>query len=345
MKIAAVAFRAPSRRYTNQDLIERIEQHNAEVPRCKKATYLRLVEKLLSSCGAETRHWREIDKGEKARDLIVGAMDDALADANMQPADIDLLIYCGVGKGFLEPANAYFYAKARGMRTVNCFDVTDACMSWIRALQIAYQMLRAGAFKTVMIINGEFHPELHGKWKIGSVRALEHTFPKYTIGEAASATILVPSDDEWRFDYDSRPELADLCTLPLEGYADFVEPSERLGLNGVSGFVSFGRELFQEGQRLLGNLARKSIADLSSKTWYFPHAASKSLYQTIAPRYGVAPEKLYLQVFPRFGNLVSASIPTGLSLAQTQGKLKRGDPIALLPASAGLVASVVQFTF
>jgi hypothetical protein len=43
----------------------------------------------------------------------------------MAPEDIDLLIYCGVGRGFLEPANAYFYAKARDMRTTNCFDITD----------------------------------------------------------------------------------------------------------------------------------------------------------------------------------------------------------------------------
>jgi acyl-CoA:acyl-CoA alkyltransferase len=35
----------------------------------------------------------------------------------------------------------------------------------------------------------------------------------------------------------------------------------------------------------------------------------------------------------------------GLCLAQTEGKLKRGDAIALIPASAGLVAAVVQLTF
>jgi len=32
---------------------------------------------------------------------------------NLKATDIDLLIYCGVGKGFLEPANAYSMPAAR----------------------------------------------------------------------------------------------------------------------------------------------------------------------------------------------------------------------------------------
>ena len=63
------------------------------------------------------------------------------------------------------------------------------------------------------------------------------------------------------------------------------------------------------------------------------------------PKFGVPAERVFLQVFPRFGNLVSASIPVALRLAAQQRLLNRGDPIALVPVSAGMVASVVQFTF
>ena len=44
------------------------------------------------------------------------------------------------------------------------------------------------------------------------------TFPMYTIGEATTATVLVPSDDEWTFEFRAKPELADLCTIPIEGF-------------------------------------------------------------------------------------------------------------------------------
>ncbi len=71
---------------------------------------------------------------------------------------------------------------------------------------------------------------------------MEYTFPTYTIGEAATATILSPSDCEWKFTYKSLPALADLCTIPLEGWDNFVEPSKRLGRNWPYNFVSYGRE-------------------------------------------------------------------------------------------------------
>lgn len=345
MRIEAVAYRVPSQKLTNDDVMKYIDHHNPHVPFTKKVSYLKLAKKLLDQTGAKTRYWRDFDSGERASDLIVGVMDDALEKANMEPNDIDLLIYCGVGRGFLEPANAYFYAKAKGMQTANCFDITDACMSWIRALQVAYLMLQSGAFKTAMIINGEFHWGFHDNLEIRGLRSLEYTLPTYTIGEAATATILVASENDWQFAYSSRPEHADLCTIPMHSYANFVDPSERMNLNGINRFVSYGRELFQEATTVLGELFIQSIDDVNSKVWYFPHAPSKTLYEEKCLQFGLPPEKIYLKVYPQFGNLVSASLPVGLCLAQTEGKLKRGDAIALIPASAGLVAAVVQLTF
>jgi 3-oxoacyl-[acyl-carrier-protein] synthase III len=272
-------------------------------------------------------------------------MDDALSRAGMAPDDIDLLIYCGVGRGFLEPANSYFFARARGMKTTNCFDVTDACMSWVRAMQIAHLLLREGAFRNVMIINGEFHLGLHDKWDIGTVESLSYMFPMFTIGEAATATIVLPSEQQWQFDYASHPDLADLCTIPLPGYREFVSGTNRIGLNGDHTFVSFGRELFDMAEQLIGPLVQETISNPTTKRWFFPHTPSKTHYEVLMPKYGVPSERLFLEVFPQFGNVVSASIPIGISMALEQGVLERGDDIAFVPVSAGMVASVVQTVF
>ena len=345
MKVAAVSYRVPSRIMTNNDMIEMLDRQNPQASKVRKAVFFRTIDTLFGRLGAKTRHVRDIAGGEKAADVILGAMDDALARAGMGPEDVDLLIYCGVGRGFLEPANAYFYARARNMRTTNCFDVTDACMSWVRAMQIAHLMLRSGAFRNAMIINGEFHLGLHDKWDIETLDSLSYTFPMFTIGEASTATILLPSDREWRFDYSSQTDLADLCTIPLPGYSEFVAPSNRIGLNGPNKFVSFGRELFEAAEQLIGPLVQRTVPDPAAKRWYFPHAPSKTHYETLMPKYGVPRDRLYLEVFPRFGNVVSASIPVGISLAQEQGVLERGDDIAFVPVSAGMVASVVQTVF
>jgi len=231
------------------------------------------------------------------------------------------------------------------MRTTNCFDLTDACMSWVRAMQIASLMLDAGTFRNAMVINGEFHLDIHDRWNIESLDSLAYNFPMYTIGEAATATILLPSEQTWRFDYSSRTDLADLCTIPLPGYGEFVAPSNRIGLNGPNKFVSFGRELFDEGSRMIETLIQSSVADINAKRWYFPHAPAKTIYETMLRKCGVSRDRMYLEVFPRFGNVVSASVPLGIGLAQEQGMLDCGDEIAMVPVSAGMVASVVQTVF
>lgn len=345
MKIAALAYRVPSRLMTNADMVEMVDRLNPDTSRLRKAAFLRAVHSLYGRLGAGTRHIRDLEAGEKAADIILGALDDALSQAGLRPGDVELLIYCGVGRGFLEPANAYFYAQARGMHRANCFDVTDACMSWVRGLQIVNFMLGTGTVRNAVVINGEFHLGIHDNWKIGSLDSLAYNFPMYTIGEAATATVLLPGDQQWRFDFDSRPDLADLCTIPLPGYAEFVPPSNRIGLNGPHKFVSFGRELFVEATRMMGGMIGRYVPDCYTHRWYFPHAPARTIYETMLPKYGVPKERIYLDVFPRFGNVVSASIPLGISLAQQSGVLERGDSIAFVPVSAGMVASVVQTVF
>ena len=155
-------------------------------------------------------------------------MQGALKKARMEKNDIDLLIYCGVGKVVLEPANAYCFANKLGMKCP-CFDIADACMSWVRALEIAHEFIKSKNYKTIMIINGEFnsHYGFPNSFKITSMKQLRYTFPAYTIGSAASATIVTESTNEWTFKYKTVPELFDLCMIPVVEYKDYLTLSER----------------------------------------------------------------------------------------------------------------------
>ena len=347
MRILSVAARMPSKRVTNDDILEAIGDHSRDEPKLQVHTYLRLVRGLFGKTGANTRFVLDKTKGETAFGFIKQAMEGALADADLRQKDIDLLIYCGVGKGFKEPANAYFYAKALGM-TCSCFDVADACMSWVRSLEIAYNMLQGGCYRRVMIVNGEFNAYDHGfpeLFRARDLAQLEYTFPAYTIGEAATATIVGVSDDEWTFDYRSVPELCDLCTIAFEGYAGYVGESPRHNKNGTNRFVSYGKDLFDHAGIHLAALVKESIKDLAEPVLAFPHAASSVAYLEGCKPMGVPAERIFAKVFPAYGNLVSASIPAGIVMAREEGRLKRGDRVVLVPASAGMSFAVVQFKY
>ncbi len=346
MKIDSIGVRIPTRKITNDDVLQMLEQYSPEASTLLVKTYQRIVRGLFSAAGSQVRHVRDEEKGEKASTFIIGAMTDALEKANLKAEDIDLLIYCGVGKGFLEPANAYLYAQKLGM-TASCFDIVDACMSWIRALEISYEFFKSGRYKHIMIANGEFNI-YHGfpdNFKIRDLRQVEYTFPTYTIGEAASATILSPSDHEWKFAYKSVPALADLCTIPLAGWDNFVEPGKRLGKNGLYNFVSYGRELFDAARKYLAPLVKELVKDLNDPDIYFPHAASDAAYLAASKDNSLPIEKMFAEVFPNYGNLVSASIPVGMDMALKSGRLHRGSKVVFCPASAGMVYSAVQFVY
>jgi acyl-CoA:acyl-CoA alkyltransferase len=346
MRISAITGKLPSKVVKNEDILEYIKEYSPNASKLEIGAYLRLTKALLNRTGSRNRYIRDLESGENARELILTAMQQALDDSGLGKDDIDLVIYCGVGKGFLEPANAYFYAHYMGMNA-SCFDIVDACMSWIRALEIAYQFTRSGQYRHIMIINGEFNAYDHGfpeLFEIKHVRQIEYTFPTYTIGEAATATILSPSDEEWEFNYKSVPELCDLCTIPLDGYADYVNGSKRIGLNGTMKFVSYGADLFNNADKYLVELARNTIPDFDEPDIYFPHAASSERYLTAAKNM-IKEEKMYTRVFPECGNIVSASIPMGMAMAIEEGRLNRGDKVVFCPASAGMVFGIVKFTF
>ena len=87
---------------------------------------------------------------------------------------------------------------------------------------------------------------------------MEYNFPMYTIGEAATATIVEFSDQDWEFNFISRPKYAHLCTIPVEGYEIFLPPNEKIGLNGPGRFVSFGKDLLDAATPFLANLIQES---------------------------------------------------------------------------------------
>jgi 3-oxoacyl-[acyl-carrier-protein] synthase III len=347
MKIQSIAVKIPSLKVTNETIMNMIEEHSKDVSKVVVKSYQRMVMHMLKKSGAQDRYIRDLNKGERPMTFIRDAMQEALDKGGVDKSEIDLVIYCGIGKGFIEPANAYFYAKMFDMEA-SCFDITDACMSWIRALEISYQFMQTGRYKKIMIVNGEFNAYEHGYpelFHIKDLKQIRYTFPTYTIGEAASATLLVASDDEWSFDFISKPQFADLCTIPHENYTDFVDDSPRLGLSGAHKFVSFGQEMINHATEYLQVLVKKVVSNYSHPDIYFPHAATSTAYLLGGVDLGIERDKMYTEVFPTYGNLVSASVPAGISKALQDNKIKRGDKVVLFPASAGMVYSVVQFTF
>jgi acyl-CoA:acyl-CoA alkyltransferase len=343
LRIESISLVVPSLCVTNSDIIGKIRETNSTLPPPMVDSYCRVLQQLLSNAGAETRYIRDRGRGETAFDLIIDAVRSALRQADIKAEQLDLLIFCGVGRGFLVPSNAAFICRAL---KINCdyFDVSDACMSWVRSLHICYNFLANRTYSKVLIVNGEFTVFEHGFPEIFAIQArdrLAYTFPAFTIGEAASATVLVQSPAEWSFRFRSNTSLAGLCTVPLSGYKEFSEPDSRLGLNGVNRLVSFGQQLTSAALEEMIRFVNETYDDPLKFDLWFPHAASAALC-AVAARSLRLGNRLYSRVFPRYGNVVSASIPAAMAMAEREGILVRGGRIVLCPASAGMSLALVS---
>ena len=76
----------------------------------------------------------------------------------------------------------------------------------------------------------------------------------------------------------------------------------------------------------------------------FGHAASVPASRAVADRLGLDIGRHY-EIFPDYGNTVSASLPLAMSLALDEGRLKRGHRVLLLVASAGITTGYATLTF
>src|SRR5262249_54553894 len=130
------------------------------------------------------------------------------------------------------------------------------------------------------------------------------------------------------------PECAPQCAIPLSEFSEFCEPDMRIGLNGVDQLTSFGSELMNGGLTEMTRFAREIISDPEQYQFWAPHAVSSPLWRQAAEQLNLG-ERLYSKVFPRYGNLVSASVPAGIAMAIEEGAIERGERIVLCPASAG----------
>jgi 3-oxoacyl-[acyl-carrier-protein] synthase III len=347
MKLAAISLKTPSLKISNTDILDYIARYSAGVDAALVRQQQKEVAYLLRKTGSRTRYYRDRDKGETALGLLEQAIVEALQTAGVDKQQVDLLIFCGVGRGFIEPANAYFVAHRLGM-SCDCFDVADACMSWVRALELASFYLSKPDCHNVLVVNAEFTTYEHGfpgVFRLDDRHKIAHTFPAYTIGEAASATVLQKADARWQFDYLSVPAAAPLCTIPMAQYLDYSTPDDRIGLNGPYQFVSFGSQLFEQTLASMGELVARSSIDLQAADLLFPHGAAGEPLLKITDHFDIPRQKISLAAFPAYGNLISASIPAAMTLALESGSLKRGMNCVLCPASAGMSFALVSFTY
>ena len=345
MKILSIAYALPNKKVSNEDLIARFIENNKNRLSSKELqTLVEKMKRFFKMSGTKVRYHRKI--GERALDFAMQAGDKALKKAGVNREDVDLLIYAGVGRGWMEPATANLFQSELGLKSATCFDVMDACASWIRSLDIARSFLSQKIYKLVMILNCEFNFNEYANFDIKNNEDLENSFSAFTIGEAATATILTADDleDDSHFSFKTWGEKHGLCKIPLPNAADFTPTHERNGLRPMSFFTVPGELLTFTIRKLVGHARECHPIATKVHDLLIGHAVNVPTTQKVVKMLKIDP-KIIFETHPRFGNTVSASLPLALAVAEAEGRLERGMRVLLLMGSAGVSTAVGSFTY
>ena len=347
MNFLSIEATLPSKRLINEDILQMvIDENQQSLSSQELQSIIRLMKRFFSIAGTNTRYVRE--EGESAFSLIERAGASALKTANLCGKDIDLLIYVGIGRGFIEPATANIFQDRLNLTNATCFDLLDACASWVRALHVAKAFLVSGFYKRIMIISGEFlyNDNIDNHIKFKSIHDLQHMFAFFTMGEAATATILYESDedDEYYASFKTYGNLRNLCMIPFPNVEEYNASKSDSTLKPFH-FYSYSQELLAEGvEKSVTHCLEDDKINTYNPDIAFSHSASDFASDLVSSKLDGS-GKLLFKTHGRFGNTVSSSIPLAMTTAVKENKLKHNDRVIIGMSSAGLSTGWTRFRF
>ena len=135
--IAGVGKYIPSKVVTN-DMLSQIMDTNDEW--------------ISSRTGIKQRH---ITTGENTSDIASKAALNALANANIDALDIDLIIVATCTPDMFTPATACIVQKNIGAKNAFAFDLSAACSGFIYGINVAKSMMKQNNIKKSLVIGAE----------------------------------------------------------------------------------------------------------------------------------------------------------------------------------------------
>ncbi len=285
---------------------------------------------IFSRTGMRERH--VVSEGESLANLAIEAARRALAEAKVDPEEIELLIVATATPEQPIPATAAIIQPALGFRRAVCFDIAAACSGFLYALNIARTFIASGQVSTAMIIGAE-------------------TLSRYTdytdratcilFGDGAGAAVLkaAPAGEGiLRCAWHTDGTYADFIAMP--GGASKYPPNVKEHIDARLPFIKMkGNETFKVAVRSLTEVCQEVLSGAGVTAdqidLFVPHQANKRIIDAVGERLGVPPEKVYVNL-ERVGNTSAASIPLAMREAVDRGVLKPGDLVLAAAFGGGL---------
>jgi len=307
VSITGLGCKVPDRVVTNDELSQYVDTSN---------------EWIMERTGIRER--RIAAPEEALSDLALPAARDALAQAGLTGADIDLIIVATVTPDMAFPSTGAIVADALGAKDAAAYDLSAGCTGFMYALAQAYGMLVGGLAQRALVIGGDVLSKILD-WSDRSTLVL--------FGDGAGAVVLqaVPQQGFLGFELGADGGGGKSLWLPGSGSRVFEDPERFVKMNGREVFKFATRILVKSAEDLLAK-CELSIDDVDV---YIPHQANVRIIDHATRKLGVSSDRVVVNV-DRYGNTSSGSIPLALADALADGRLRPGQLVLMTGMGAGL---------
>lgn len=273
---------------------------------------------------------------ESAADLATEAARNALANANLKADEIDLIILATDTPEYLSPATSVVVQKRIGATAAGTFDVNCACAGFVTALDVAFKYIIADASYVNVLVVGCYAMSKFLDWKDKKTATL--------FADGAGAVLLRATEN----DADESGFLA--SKLVADGsYAEFMgifaggtkQPIDEKVLaenkwNKLRFASKYPPEVNIEGwQKIVRAVTAKADISVDDVNLFLWTQVNLSTIKIVMELMELPFEKTHT-IMRKWGYTGSACIPMVLHDAIENGKLKRGDVVALCASGGGL---------
>lgn len=301
--------------------------------------------KLESRLGIRQRHiarWRGLE--ESTADFATKAALAALEDAEIAALDIDLIIVGTDTPEYISPATAMLVqGRLQGGETrVTAFDLSASCASFCIALDTAARILasRPGACRALVI----------GVYDMPAYVRPDDAFGLSIFADGAGAFVLEKSDES-PSGYLDGLHLTDGTQWDFIGvYAGGTRnpvTAERLesGQYGLQNLQPLpGDRNVRLWPMVLGELLERNHLQAADVDHFIFTQINRSVIERVMDLLGQPIGKTTMAM-DRYGYTGSACVPMAFHTAVREGRIRRGDRVALVASGAGLAVGSNLFVY
>lgn len=296
---------------------------------------------------AGARTVREAGPDEMPTDMAIRAARAALKNGDIDPASIDLIIYCGAGlPDYIMPSSAGRVQDAIGAKNAFGFDVVHGCCAMLTALEVAKAQIALNeGVKTVMLAAGD-------RW---SGFTHHHSADSVFFGDGGGAVILKKDHPDLcplRVEILTQGQFFDLWQIPAGGLR---QPASQQTLDqGMHTYICADTERARHEFKeiyiptMLGALNRvlgKCRLTPRQIDYFDMVNANLKVQEIVMKKMGLEPGKSSAEYLKRYGHFGGQDIFFNLDCAIGDQKVKKGDYILMLTTGIGFSwgAAVMQY--